>query len=183
MLTQIRTQAEAAIAELISAAKCNPGDIIVIGCSTSEVAGHKIGTVPAPEIAAALLEGLLPQTQKNGLFLAAQCCEHLERALVIEQDAITAHRLVQVNAIPQPKAGGSFATAAWQSFKKPVLVKEVKAHAGLDIGQTLIGMHIRPVVVPVRLGTTAIGHAGLSAARSRLPFVGGSRAVYDEALL
>ncbi|NLW79280.1 MAG: TIGR01440 family protein [Ruminococcaceae bacterium] len=183
MLNDIRTEARAAMEALLAAARPEPGALVVVGCSTSEVAGHKIGTVPGPEIAAALLEGMLPPLQAAGLYLAAQCCEHLGRALIVEQAAWQAHRLERVNAIPQPKAGGSFATAAWGMFAQPVAVAAIQAAAGLDIGHTLIGMHLRPVVVPVRLGQKAIGQAPLVAARTRPRFVGGARAIYDETLM
>ena len=185
MLKECTSAARAAITELLAAAKCESGDIVVVGCSTSEVAGEKIGTHPAPDIAAALLDGLMPVLDEHGLFLAAQCCEHLGRALVVPKAALGTHGLVRVNAVPQPKAGGSFATAAFARLQQAVLVETLnaKAAAGLDIGQTLIGMHMRPVVVPVRLSVKNIGNAPLVAARTRAKFVGGSRAVYDDALL
>lgn len=183
MLQEYTEAAHTAMMELLRKAATQPGDIVVVGCSTSEVAGRTIGTAPVPDIAAALLRGLAPPLQERGLFLAAQCCEHLERALVIPAEAIKLHGLTRVNAIPQPKAGGSFATAAYQLLENPVLVRNVQAVAGIDIGSTLIGMHLQPVVVPVRLSLNSIGHATLVAARTRPCFVGGSRAVYDEKLL
>lgn len=183
MLDDVTAQAHSAITELLKVARTQPGEMVVVGCSTSEVAGSAIGTCPGPDIAAALLKGLLPPLKEHGLFLAAQCCEHLERALVVEAAAAKALQLERVNALPQPKAGGSFATAAFQLFEQPVLVARVQAVAGLDIGNTLMGMHLRPVVVPVRLSITKIGQAPLVAARTRPRFVGGSRAVYDDALL
>lgn len=183
MLNEITAQARAAMEALLEAAKCQPGELVVVGCSTSEVAGEKIGTHPAPDIAAALLDGLLPPLEAGGLLLAAQCCEHLERALVVPAAALGPHRLTRVNAIPQPKAGGSFATAAFARLKAAVVVEAAFAAAGLDIGHTLIGMHLRRVVVPVRLAQKTIGAAPLVAARTRLKFVGGARAVYDGDLL
>lgn len=183
MLNEITSQARTAMEALLEAAKCAPGELVVVGCSTSEVAGEKIGTHPAPDIAAALLDGLLPPLEAAGLFLAAQCCEHLERALVVPAAALGPHRLTRVNAIPQPKAGGSFATAAFGRLPQAVVVESVSAAAGLDIGQTLIGMHLRRVAVPVRLAQKTIGAAPLVAARTRLKFVGGARAVYDGDLL
>ena len=175
--------AEGAMRQLLEAARLEAGDIVVVGCSTSEVAGKRIGTAPGPEIATALLARLMPAAQEAGLYLAIQCCEHLERALVVEADAMRAHGLLRVNAVPQPKAGGSFATAAFGAFAYPVLVQSVSAAAGLDIGGTMIGMHLRPVVVPLRLDTKAIGEATVAAARTRPRFVGGHRAVYDDSLL
>lgn len=183
MTKDLSLQARTCMEELLAAAKLKAGDLVVVGCSTSEVAGRKIGTTPGPEIAACLLDAFLPLLQERELFLAAQCCEHLGRALVVERKAQQQMGLQQVNAIPQPKAGGSFATAAWSHFQDPVLVAEVEAAAGLDIGHTLIGMHLRRVAVPVRLSLSTLGAAPLVAARTRLPFVGGSRAVYDEDLL
>ncbi|MDL2219848.1 TIGR01440 family protein [Ruminococcaceae bacterium OttesenSCG-928-O06] len=182
-LEQTRTQAAAALLQLLDVAKLQKGDLMVVGCSTSEVAGHTIGTHPGPQVADALLKGMLPLLQNAGLYLAAQCCEHLGRALVVEEAALQRWGLVQVNAVPQPKAGGSFATAAYAALRAPVLVANVQAAAGLDIGHTLIGMHLRAVAVPVRLAQSTIGAAPVVVARTRPPFVGGARAVYNEALL
>ncbi|MDL2254410.1 TIGR01440 family protein [Ruminococcaceae bacterium OttesenSCG-928-I18] len=183
MLEEYTKNANQAMQELLSLAKLEKGDIVVVGCSTSEIAGKKIGTSPGPDIADALLQGLLPPLREAGLFLAAQCCEHLERALVVESEALHKHGLVRVNAIPQPKAGGSFATEAYKHCLEPELVQTVVAAAGLDIGGTMIGMHLRPVVVPLRLEVKRIGEATVSGARTRPRFVGGVRAVYDESLL
>ena len=163
-LIQLTEQARAAVTELLGAAKLSPGDLFVVGCSSSEVGGEKIGSHSSPEI--------------------AQCCEHLNRALIVEEEALRAYRLDRVNVVPQPKAGGSFATAAWAAFRHPAAVERIGcAAAGIDIGQTLIGMHLRPVAVPVRLSVRKIGEAPISCARTRPKFVGGSRAVYDPALL
>ena len=180
----IRSQAESAMQMLIETAALQPGDLVVVGCSSSEVGGHKIGTDSSPEIARQILAGLLPVLQRNGLYLAAQCCEHLGRALIVGYDAAARYGLCPVNVIPQPKAGGSFGTAAYAAFHHPVAVESLcaQAAAGLDIGGTLIGMHLRPVVVPVRLPLRQIGCAPLTAARTRPKFVGGVRAVYDNAL-
>ena len=135
------------------------------------------------EAAAAVLAGVLPPLQEQGVYLAAQCCEHLNRAIVIERTVAKANGYQIVAAIPQPHAGGSWATNCWRTFNDPVLVEEVKAAAGMDIGGTLIGMHIKPVVVPLRIETKKIGEAVLLCARRRPKFVGGSRAVYNEKLL
>lgn len=185
MLDSIRSQSAAAMQALIQAAQPEPGDLIVVGCSSSEVGGHKIGTDSSPEVARAILEGMLPIVQRSGLYLAAQCCEHLGRALIVEYDAAARYGLAPVNVVPQPKAGGSFATAAYASFRHPVAVESLKAQAaaGLDIGGTLIGMHLRPVAVPLRLPMRQLGDAILLAARTRPKFVGGSRAHYDSTLL
>jgi uncharacterized protein (TIGR01440 family) len=114
--------------------------------------------------------------------LAAQCCEHLNRAIILEEAAAEKYRLPIVNAVPQPKAGGSFATAAYRAFEHPVAVESVQAHAGMDIGDTLIGMHLRPVAVPVRLDVKKIGEANLVCARTRPKYIGGERAHYDPEL-
>ena len=182
-MEEYRKAMQTAIRELLEVAKLEEGDFVVVGCSTSEVSGARIGTQPGPEIARALLAELLPPMRERGLYLAAQCCEHLERALVVEKEAMQAHSLLRVNAIPQLKAGGSFATEAYAACREPVLVQNVVAAAGLDIGGTMIGMHLRPVVVPLRLAVNRVGEASLAAARTRPRFVGGHRAVYDPALL
>ena len=154
-----------------------------MGCSSSEVNGSKIGSDSRPETANEIFSAVYEVLKAKGVYLAAQCCEHLNRALVVERDYAEAHDLEIVNAVPQPKAGGSFATAAYKGFDSPVLVESVRANAGLDIGGTLIGMHLKRVAVPVRLSIKNIGEAILLAARTRAKFVGGARAVYDEDLL
>ena len=183
MRTQIREQAAAAVTELLEVANLQAGDILVVGCSSSEVLGERIGTGSSMEVASALLDGILPRLRERGVYLAAQCCEHLNRALILEAEAARAYGLDPVNVMPQPKAGGSFATTAWQRMTAPVAVEAVRAHAGLDIGGTLIGMHLRPVAVPVRLQTRQIGEALLLAARTRPKFIGGARACYDDSKL
>lgn len=183
MYKELTSQATAAMGQLLQQAKLQPGDVVVLGCSTSEVMGEKIGTAASPEVAAALLEGFLPPLRGAGLQLAVQCCEHLNRALVVEKEVLEQHRLTRVSALPQPKAGGSAATAAWGLFKNPVLAENIQAAAGLDVGLTLIGMHLRPVAIPVRLQTGYIGQAEVVAARTRPKFIGGARAVYQPELL
>lgn len=180
-LEKIKSETRAAICELLDCAKLTPGDIVVVGCSSSEIAGGDIGRLSSPEIGAAVYEIIAEELSSRGIYLAAQCCEHLNRALVIEREAARGFELV--NAVPQPKAGGSFATAAYQAMREPVLIDEISAAAGLDIGGTLIGMHLRRVAVPVKLISVSIGAARVTAARTRPRFVGGSRAVYDENLL
>ena len=173
-------QMKQATEELISAAKLEKGDILVVGCSSSEITGSKIGTDSKPETAKQVFSAVYDVAKTKGIFLAAQCCEHLNRALVVEKSFAKAHNLEIVNVIPQPKAGGSFATAAYHSFDNPVLVEEICADAGLDIGGTLIGMHLKRVAVPVRLSVNRIGEAILLAARTRPKYIGGQRAMYDE---
>lgn len=181
MNEQLISQAKAVIAELTEKAKLKAGDIVVIGCSTSEIIGSKIGTNSSPDTARAVFEAINEYTQEKGLYLAAQCCEHLNRAIVVERQAVPFCETV--NVVPQPKAGGSFATQAYLHFKDPVVVEEIKADAGLDIGSTLIGMHLKKVAVPLRLENNTIGEATVVAARTRPKFIGGARAVYDESLL
>lgn len=177
----VQEQIVRATAELCDTAKLQPGHILVVGCSTSEVRGSKIGTDSAPATGEELVDAILSVLEPRGIFLAAQCCEHLNRCLILERAA--APGLEPVNVVPQPKAGGSFATAAYHRFRDPVAVEHIRAQAGMDIGGTLIGMHLRDVAVPVRLSLKAIGQAPLTAARTRPKFVGGVRAVYDESLL
>ena len=180
MYDEIRAQARQAALELLEQADVQPGQLFVVGCSSSEILGSKIGKGSSPETAQAVLEGILPVLQERGIYLAAQCCEHLNRALILEQEAAEKFGYEPVTVIPQPKAGGSFATAAWQAFDHPVAVEHIRAAAGLDIGGTLIGMHLKDVAVPVRLSLDHIGEAILLCARTRPKFVGGSRAVYPE---
>lgn len=183
MLDTIRKQAEEAMEQLLEAAKPLTQDIVVVGCSSSEVAGKKIGSYSSPEIAQAVFDGLYPVVLRHGLYLAAQCCEHLNRAIILEGEAAARYGLEPVNVVPQPKAGGSFATAAYHAFSHPVAVEEVRARCGMDIGGTLIGMHLMKVAVPVRLSIRQIGEAPIICARTRPKFIGGSRAHYDENLL
>ena len=179
----IRNQTRQAAIELLDAAKLVPGDLFVVGCSTSEVAGQTIGTGSSLDIAAALCDGLLSVLNERGVYLAAQCCEHLNRAVILEREAAEKAGLEMVNVVPQLKAGGAFATTVYARLNAPVAVEEVRAKAGLDIGGTLIGMQLARVAVPVRLSVTQIGEARILCARTRPKFIGGVRAVYDETLL
>ena len=178
--TQLTAQARQATEELLEAAHLETGDIFVVGCSSSEIMGGHIGHDSSMEAAAAVLAGVQPPLQEQGVYLAAQCCEHLNRAIVLEREAAKAYGCQIVAAIPQPHAGDSWATSCWRAFKDPVLVEEVRAAAGMDIGGTLIGMHLRRVAVPVRLSLDHIGQAILLCARTRPPFIGGARAVYSQ---
>ena len=178
--TQLTAQARQATEELLEAAHLETGDIFVVGCSSSEIMGGHIAHDSSMEAAAAVLAGVQPPLQEQGVYLAAQCCEHLNRAIVLEREAAKAYGCQIVAAIPQPHAGGSWATSCWRAFKDPVLVEEVRAAAGMDIGGTLIGMHLRRVAVPVRLSLDHIGQAILLCARTRPPFIGGARAVYSQ---
>lgn len=167
-----------AVRELIEAGSLTKGDILVIGCSSSEIIGGKIGKDSTYFAAEALLDAIYPILAERGIYLAAQCCEHLNRALVIEKECAEKYFLERVSVIPQPKAGGSFATATYKKMKEPVLVEHIKAHAGIDVGGTLIGMHLRDVAVPVRLSVSKIGEASIICAYTRPKFIGGERAVY-----
>ncbi len=180
MYEEITGQARQAVTELLERARLEPGDIFVVGCSSSEVGGHRIGSDSSPEVAQAILDGIYPVLKEKGIYLAAQCCEHLNRAIVLEKEAARAYGLAPVNVVPQPKAGGSFATAAYKAFSHPVMVEHAKAAAGIDIGGTLIGMHLREVAVPTRLSIKQIGEANIICARTRPKFIGGQRAHYDE---
>ena len=178
-MTIIGEEAYRAAKELLETAKLEDGQLFVVGCSTSEVGGVTIGTFSSPDVAEAVFGGLYQATQEAGVFLVAQCCEHLNRALIMEKEAAERYGYEIVNVIPQPKAGGSFATAAYKAFDCPVAVEHVKAHAGMDIGDTLIGMHLKDVAVPVRIRTKEIGDAHVVCARTRPKYIGGERALYD----
>lgn len=177
----IYEQTKAAMKELCEKAKLRAGSIVVVGCSTSEVVGAKIGTNSNPDVAGEIFRALHDYAEENGLFLAIQCCEHLNRAIITERRAVPFAE--PVNVVPQPKAGGSLATKAYAGFDDPVAVEEIKADAGLDIGFTMIGMHLKKVAVPLRLENNTIGAAMVLAARTRPKFIGGARAVYDETML
>lgn len=159
------------------------GDILVVGCSSSEVTGERIGTSSSLETAEAVFEGIYEVVREKELYLAAQCCEHLNRAIIIEKELAKRERLPIVNVVPQPKAGGSFGTTAHRRFSHPAAVEHIRAQAGMDIGDTLIGMHLTEVAVPVRISVKKIGQAHLVCARTRGKFIGGERAVYDQEML
>ena len=178
---EIKEQARAAAAELVEVAKLTEGDIMVVGCSSSEVVGLRIGKGSDINAAGAIYEGIQSVLQPKGIFLAAQCCEHLNRAVIIEKKALLPGTEI-VNVVPHPHAGGSFATTLYHNAENPVAVEEIKADAGMDIGRTLIGMQHKKVAVPVRLSVDKIGEAILICARTRPKFIGGSRAKYDDVL-
>ena len=176
----IYQQTQAVTEELIEKAALKAGQILVVGCSTSEVLGSKIGTNSNPDTAKDIFQALHDTAKKYGIYLAIQCCEHLNRAIITERSAVPFAEIV--NVVPQPKAGGSLATQAYAGFTDPVAVEEIKADAGIDIGFTLIGMHLKKVAVPVRLVNNRIGEAMIVAARTRPKFIGGERAIYSDAL-
>ena len=181
MSKSIYEQTYESIKELCEKAKLKSGNIVVVGCSTSEVVGSVIGTNSNFEVAGEIFRALHDYTMSKGLFLAVQCCEHLNRAIITERKAVPFAEIV--NVVPQPKAGGSLATHAYRSFEDPVAIEEIKADAGLDIGFTLIGMHLKKVAVPLRHESNKIGEATVLAARTRPKFIGGARAVYDEEIM
>ena len=175
----IKAQVTKALLDVKVAGKLQPGAQIVVGCSTSEIAGGKIGKASVPEIGEWVASAVIRFCESTGCVTIFQCCEHLNRALVMPLDAAKASNYMQVCAVPQPKAGGSVAAAAWKLLESPCLVALVQADAGIDIGDTLIGMHLRPVAVPFRGEITKVGNAHVVAAYTRLPYIGGSRAVYE----
>ena len=181
-MNEYKNQAKAAAEELIAAANLKKGDLLVVGCSTSEIISQKIGTDSAPEIGKAVAEGILEACRAAEVELAAQCCEHLNRALILERSVAAQRGYPICNVLPQPKAGGSFATAVYGLLQEPAAVENIQAQAGMDIGGTLIGMHLQAVAVPCRLKQNKIGEALVLAARTRPKVLGGERAHYCENL-
>lgn len=176
---KITNDTRQALQELLEAARLKPGTILVLGCSTSEVAGQKIGTGSSLEVAEAISDAILPLVEQENIFLAVQCCEHLNRALVVERACAQQYNLEEVTVYPVQGAGGSMAHLAMQRFDDPVLVERIQGHAGMDIGDTFIGMHLKPVAVPVRGSVKEIGAAHLTMARTRPKLIGGERAKYQ----
>ena len=180
MYEEITAQAQTAILELLEQSKLKPGSLLVIGCSSSEMVGSRIGKGSSEEAAKAAFAGIYPVLKERGINLAVQCCEHLNRALILEREAAEKRGYEMVNVKPQPKAGGWFAVTAWNAFTDPVAVETIRADAGMDIGGTLIGMHLKPVAVPVRTSVKQIGQAIVLFARTRPKYIGGPRAVYQD---
>lgn len=180
MYEQIKNETENAVRELVEKSNLKKGSLVVVGCSSSEILGEHIGKGSSPETGVVVAEAILKVLNENGIYLAAQCCEHLNRALVVERAAAEKYMLEEVCVRPMPKAGGSFATAVYDRMSDPVMVEHVKAHAGLDIGCTLIGMHLKDVAVPLRLSCKKIGDAHVTAAYTRPKLIGGVRAHYPE---
>ena len=178
MYSKIVEQSKNMIEEFLSAVPMNRGEILVVGCSSSEIVGETIGKGSDFNAAKAVYEGIAPVLAEKGIFLAAQCCEHLNRALVIERECAEKYGLDVVCVVPKAKAGGSFATTAYENFENPVVVEHIKAHAGVDIGLTLVGMHLREVAVPIRLSIKKLGEANVVFARTRAKYIGGPRAEY-----
>lgn len=180
MYKDITVQARTVVTELLDQARMRPGTLFVVGCSSSEMVGQRIGKCSSMDAAQAAFRGIYPVLQEHGIHLAVQCCEHLNRALIMERAVAEQKGYEIVSVMPQPHAGGSFAVTAWNTFENPVAVETIQADAGMDIGGTLIGMHLRRVAVPVRTSLNHIGEAIVLCARTRPKYIGGPRAVYQE---
>ena len=179
MYETIRNQARAATEELLEIAQVKKGGLFVVGCSSSEILGNVIGKGGSLEAARAVFDGIYPVLNARGLYLAAQCCEHLNRALILEEEAAEKFGYAPVTVVPWEHGGGSFAATAWRNFTHPVAVEHIRADAGIDIGLTMIGMHLKDVAVPVRLSIRQIGEAPIVCARTRPKLIGGERARYE----
>lgn len=182
MFEQETAEAKQVVEEFLEQAKLQKGDLVVVGCSTSEIASKKIGSYSNQDLGEAVFVAMYESFQKYGIEMAAQCCEHLNRALIIEQKTAQKYGWDEVNVVPFPKAGGSFATAAYKHMEHPVAVERIQAKGGIDIGDTLIGMHMKAVAVPVRIAHPVIGGAHIVCARARAKYIGGERAHYDDTL-
>ncbi len=182
MFEQITNDIRNIVIDILEQSKLKKGDIFVVGCSTSTVFGENYGSSSSMEAARALFEGIYPELTERGIYIAVQCCEHLNRAIIIPQEAAEKSGLDIVNVVPQPKAGGSFATIAYEKITRPVAVEHIRADAGMDIGGVMIGMHLREVAVPLNLKNNMIGKAHITAARTRPKFIGGERAQYNAAI-
>ncbi|ARD49731.1 TIGR01440 family protein [Sporosarcina sp. P33] len=174
-----KLQLEQALTEFAEQAPPAEETMFVVGCSTSEVAGARIGTNGALEIGEALFAPLQAFANKYRVHLAFQGCEHINRALTMERKTAKQFHLEPVSVVPVFKAGGSMSTCAYQQFNDPVVVESVQASAGIDIGQTLIGMQLKPVAVPIRTSIKQIGEAVITLATTRPKLIGGSRAQYE----
>lgn len=177
------SDAKRVVNEFLEQVILKEGNLVVIGCSTSEIASRRIGSYSSAELGDAIFTAMYEEFQVRGLYVAAQCCEHLNRALIMEEEAAERYGYEAVNVMPMPKAGGSFATAAWKHMKNPVAVEHIQAHAGIDIGDTLIGMHLKTVAVPVRIAHPSIGGAHIVCVRTRPKYIGGERAHYSEEMM
>ena len=178
-LERIKVETLAVLREFYKEVQPAPGQILLIGCSTSEVRGARIGSAGSTQVAETILQVLRDQMYHWEVFLAIQCCEHLNRALVVERETMEVYGLEQVSVVPVPSAGGALAAQAMKDFVDPVVVEAVAAHGGIDIGGTLIGMHLKKVAVPLRFQQKTIGKANVTAARTRPKLIGGARAVYE----
>ncbi|GIQ70843.1 TIGR01440 family protein [Xylanibacillus composti] len=177
-LQQITANTAVIVRELAEHANLGPAHLIVMGVSTSEIAGARIGTSGAEDIAAAVWNGVQQVRREHGFAVAFQCCEHLNRALVVERRELVRFGLEEVAAVPILKAGGAMASHAFRQLEDACLAERIQAHAGIDIGDTLIGMHLRPVAVPFRPSLRQLGQAHVNAAWTRPKLIGGERACY-----
>lgn len=180
LLEQVQSQLSQHLNELEQQIQFRPKQLFVIGCSTSEIAGARIGTSGAMEIAEVLYKEFSLFAKKHNLFLAFQGCEHINRALTLEYEAALAYSLEPVSVIPVKRAGGSMAAYAYTQLEQPVVVEHVPAHAGIDIGQTIIGMHLKEVAIPIRTSIRQIGEAVVTSATTRPKLIGGERAIYSK---
>lgn len=180
MFEKEKADAVRVVEEYLEQAELQVGDLVVIGCSTSEIASHQIGSYSSAELGEAVFLSMYETFSKAGIKVATQCCEHLNRALILEREVAEKFGYEEVNVVPQPKAGGSFSTAAWKHLKQPVAVEQIRAKGGIDIGDTLIGMHLKAVAVPVRIEHPVIGCAHIVCAKTRAKYIGGERAQYLE---
>ncbi|MFD1427227.1 uncharacterized protein (TIGR01440 family) [Kroppenstedtia sanguinis] len=178
MQEQIRDQVVRVTKELLKNKLLDHRHLLVMGVSTSEVTGKRIGSEGSDEVASAILEGALQVQASYGYHLAFQCCEHLNRALVVTRRTQEQFQWTEVAAVPVRHAGGAMASQAYRHLQEAVLVEKVQADAGIDIGDTLIGMHLKPVAVPVRPSSAYIGEAHVTMAVTRPKLIGGARAVY-----
>ncbi|WP_103109757.1 TIGR01440 family protein [Brevibacillus reuszeri] len=178
-LSAIENQVHEIVAEVARLANMKTGQIMVIGCSTSEVLGNHIGKAGSKDVAAAIYRGIRTAQEPLGFAVAFQCCEHLNRALVLEREVMERNGLEEVSVVPVPTAGGSMAAHAFLQMMDPVVVEHIQAHAGIDIGDTFIGMHLKHVAVPVRPTLRSVGEAHVTAASTRPKLIGGARAVYE----
>jgi uncharacterized protein (TIGR01440 family) len=177
---QIEQEILSCLEDLESVANLGPRDLLVIGASSSEVVGKRIGTSTSLDIGRTIVNTVLSFAGRHGFDVAFQCCEHLNRALVVERDLALLRGYTIVSAVPIPGAGGAVAAEAFGAFQDPCLVERISAEAGIDLGDTFIGMHLRRVAVPVRPRCSSVGAAHVTMARTRPPLIGGSRAVYDK---
>lgn len=177
--SNISALVEQCLRELVEAANIKPDQVIVIGTSTSEIAGKHIGTEGSMDVAEAIFTAVNKVRSEMPFHVAFQCCEHLNRALVVERSAMERYGWEEVTVVPVRKAGGAMAAYAYRHLNEACVVENIAAHAGIDIGDTLMGMHLRPVAVPVRPTVRAIGQAHVTMARTRPKLIGGERAVYS----
>ncbi len=178
-LAQIEKQLQTILMDFSSQVTLKKGQVMVIGCSTSEVMGERIGTSGTMEVASLIYDNLYSFAKKHGVHLAFQCCEHLNRALVVDRKVAENKGWEEVAVIPVRKAGGAMATYAYEHLEDPILVEFIKADLGMDIGDTFIGMHLKHVTVPVRASLNQIGSAHVTLAKTRPKLIGGPRAVYE----